>query len=72
MHMDVHLNWYREKAVDAAHNVLCHSASQNFTLATIPASMSNMMREHLKHHILLRDGQSFRVAVANVSPRSQW
>ena len=41
--MDVHLNWYREKAVDAAHKVLCHSASQNFTLATIPASMSNMM-----------------------------
>ena len=55
--MDVHLNRYREKAVDAAHEVLCHSASQNFTLATIPASMSNMMREHLKHHTLPLLGQ---------------
>ena len=57
MHTIVHLNRYREKAVDAAHEMLCHSASQNFTLATIPASMSNMMRERYKHHTLLRGGQ---------------
>ncbi len=57
MHTVVHLNWYREKAVDAAHDVLCHSASQNFTLATIPASMSNMKREHHKHHTPAVEGQ---------------
>ena len=50
MHMDVHLNWYREKAVDAAH------------VSVVPQRQSELHAryhscEHVKHEA--KNGTSF-------------